>query len=110
MAYDDVMAMRLRDALGGRAVEKRMMGGLIFMLDGNMVAGVDRDAQGQGRFMFRVGPSGMDEALGRPGAAPVRMGERTMKGFVFVSETDAVADFAGWVALARAFTDTLPPK
>ena len=57
MAYDEILAMRVRDALGGgkHVTEKRMMGGVCFLLKGNMVCGVDRTKAGEGRFMFRIG-------------------------------------------------------
>lgn len=111
MAYDEILAERFRDAVGpGPVVEKRMMGGLIFMLSGNMLGGVDRDPEGRGRFMFRVGPAGMKDALARPGATQVTMGGKTLGGFVFVAEAEATPVLADWIALARRFVDTLPPK
>jgi len=58
MAADDQLTKRFYKALGKRkgVTEKRMMGGLCFMFNGNMVGGADRDAKTQyGRFMFRVG-------------------------------------------------------
>jgi len=110
MAYSELLAMRFRDALGqgARIVEKRMMGGLVFMLDGNMLGAVGRDAEGD-RFMFRVGPDQVAEAISR-GAVQMEMGGRVMKGFVFVREADAHDALEDWVAMARRFVETLPAK
>lgn len=110
MAYSELLAMRFRDALGARSgiVEKRMMGGLVFMLDGNMLGAVGQDADGD-RFMFRVGPDQVDEAVSR-GAIQMEMGGRIMKGFVFVREADAQDTLDDWIAMARRFVETLPVK
>ena len=90
MAYDELLSMRFRDALPVRKgySEKRMMGGLCFMLNGNMIGGADRTKDGQGRFMFRVGKEGHEKALKLKGAQPMIMGGRTMRGFIFVDEKD----------------------
>lgn len=110
MAYSELLAMRFRDALsqGARIVEKRMMGGLVFMLNGNMLGGVGR-RDGVDRFMFRIGPDQIDEAVSR-GAIQMEMGGRMMKGFVFVKETDAHETLEEWIAMARRFVETLPAK
>lgn len=110
MAYSELLAMRFRDALGTRSgiIEKRMMGGLVFMLNGNMLGGVGR-RDGIDRFMFRVGPDQAAEAVSR-GGIQMEMGGRVMKGYVFVREADAADNLKDWVAMARRFVDTLPPK
>lgn len=126
MAYDEELSARFRDALEGHVwiTEKKMMGGMCFMLEGNMIGGADRsggsgrsggtgrDADGRGRFMFRVGKDNEAEALSRDGAEMVEMGGRRFGGMVFVAEdaveTDAV--LSEWVALALSFTTTLEPK
>ena len=110
MAYSELQAMRFRDALGqgARIAEKRMMGGLVFMLNGNMLGAVGRESAGS-RFMFRVGPAQTAEALKR-GAVQMEMGGRVMKGFVFVSEVDAEHSLEDWIAMARRFVETLPAK
>ena len=113
MAYDELLAERLRDAIGSRpnVSEKRMMGGVCFMIDGNMLGGADRQKDGTRRFMFRVGKDNEAEALTRPGAIPLEQGGKRMGGMVFVDE-DACGrkELQNWVALARSFIDTLPPK
>lgn len=113
MAYDENLAARFRRALGnpGNVAEKRMMGGVCFMLNGNMLGGADRTREGVRRFMFRVGKDNHDEALERPGALPMEMGGRRMSGFVFVDAAACDDDaLNGWIALAKSFVDTLPAK
>jgi len=113
MAYDEELADRFRGALEGHAdiSEKRMMGGVCFLLGGNMIGGADRSKDGDGRFMFRVGKDNEAEALSRDGAVIVEMGGRRMGGMVFVGEEacdqDALQD---WVSLALSFVATLPAK
>lgn len=113
MAYDEDLAERFRQALSGRdgVSEKRMMGGVCFLLNGNMVGGADRTKEGFRRFMFRVGKDNHAEALKRPGALPMEMGGRRMSGFVFVDAgkcDDSALD--DWIGLARSFVDELPAK
>jgi len=113
MAYDEHLAARFRDTLAGMAgvSEKRMMGGVCFMLDGNMIGGADRAKTGQGRFLFRVGRDNEAAALARPGAVTMEQGGRRMTGLIFVDE-DACGGAAlkDWVSLALSFVTTLPPK
>ena len=113
MAYDELLARRLRDAIGERSnlSEKPMMGGVCFMVDGNMLGGADRQKDGAGRFMFRVGKDNEAEALSRPGAIPLAHGGRRMGGMVFVDEAARGGDaLKNWVALALSFVGALPPK
>lgn len=113
MAVDELLNERFRDALGGLkgVSEKRMMGGVCFLLNGNMLGGADRTKAGDGRFMFRVGKDNEAEALKRPGASVMEQGGRRMGGLVFVEEA-ACDDAAlkGWVALALDFVGNLPKK
>ena len=113
MAYDEQLTQRFRDAVGERKgiTEKRMMGGVCLMLDGNMIGGADRTRDGTGRFMFRVGKENQAEALTRPGAQLVEMGGRAMSGMIFVDEGDCDdGALKNWAALALSFVQTLPPK
>ena len=113
MAYDEALTDRFRDALAGRPgiSEKRMMGGVCFFVDGNMIGGADRDRTGASRFMFRVGKENEAIALSRHGARIMEQGGKRMGGLVFVDEqacdTTALKD---WVSLAIGFVATLPPK
>ncbi len=81
MAYEEHLADLIRDRLRDEAGvdEKKMFGGLCWMLNGNMVCGVNGD-----RFLFRVGKERFDEALAWPGASPMEMGGRRSAGFLWV--------------------------
>lgn len=112
MAYDEELNSRWRAALAKLegVSEKRMMGGTCFFLNGNMLGGADRGKTGR-RLMFRVGKDNMAAALTRPGAAVMELGGRKMSGFVFVDAEQCDDDgLKDWIALARSFVGTLPPK
>jgi TfoX/Sxy family transcriptional regulator of competence genes len=98
----------MRRALAERRglVEKRMFGGICWMLDGNMLCGIARDS-----FMFRVGRALEAEALARPGARIMDFTGRPMRGFVLV-DPDAAEDagLENWIALAGRYVAALPPK
>ena len=109
MAYDAGLAQLMRDDLDGveGITEKRMFGGLCFMLDGNMLCGVHK-----GGAMYRVGKENAAAALAIPGAGPMEFTRQRMGGFVDI-ESDAMADDARrmqWLALARNFVLGLPAK
>jgi TfoX/Sxy family transcriptional regulator of competence genes len=102
VSYDEVLADRVRAALGhaGRVVEKRMFGGIAFMVQGKMCVSV-----GKQRLMCRIDPAAHDAALRRPGCRTVTMRGREFRGYVLV---DAAAlrkerDLGYWVGLALAF-------
>ena len=108
MPFDPHIAQRLREALKSRqvVVEKKMFGGYCWMLNGNMLCGVE-----VGRFMFRVGKDLEAEALARPGARPMDITGRPMRGFVWVSAEAADGeDLEQWLALAERFVGVLPAK
>lgn len=108
MPYDPQLAERMRTALQARAgvVEKKMFGGYCWMLRGNMLCGVE-----VGRFMFRVGKDQEAEALSRPGARPMDITCRPMKGFVWVDASEAVGKGLDvWIELAARYVGDLPPK
>ena len=109
MAYDEGLAELLRDDLAGTEglTEKKMFGGLAFMLDGHMLCGVHK-----GGGMFRVGKERHDEALAIEGASPMMFTGRPMGGMVDVSD-EAMADDARrgrLMALALANVRALGPK
>ncbi|MEP3246333.1 MAG: TfoX/Sxy family protein [Sneathiella sp.] len=113
MAYDQHLAERLRTILQeqGELSEKRMMGGACFMLNGHMVGGADRNKDGIGRFMFRVGKENETAALSLQGGETMMQGGRKMSGFFFVPEE--ICDeqlLTSWVKLAVSFVKSLPPK
>lgn len=113
MAYDETLAARFRAALVGipNVSEKRMMGGVCFLVNGNMVGGADRTRDGRGRFMFRLGPDNDVAGHALPGAEPMTQGGRRMRGFFFVDEHTCTDEaMAQWLEMALAFVRDLPPK
>src|SRR4051812_41033491 len=110
MAYDLGLAQRVRALLGDEhVVEKKMFGGLAFLLEGHMALAVS----GQGGLMVRVGPDEVESLLGEPGTDEVVMGKgRPMRGWLRVSD-DVLADdeaLGPWVTRAVDVVRTLPPK
>ena len=113
MAYDDDLAKRFRALVEGLPglSEKRMMGGICFFLNGNMVGGADRANTGERRFMFRVGKDNVAAADALPGAEPMVQGGRTMTGLYFVNaEEQSRKVIKKWAALAIEHAFSLPPK
>ena len=104
----EILAARLRIALKGRrtVTEKRMFGGVCFLLRGNMLCGT-----GKADFMFRVGKDQDAEALSRKGARPMDITGKVMKGFVWVDPgaCDARA-LRRWIELATGYVGKLPAK
>ena len=109
MAYDEGLAERLREAFSKRddVVEKKMFGGLAFMVAGHMCVGVVDET-----LMARVGPERYMEALNRPHARKMDFTGRAMKGFVYVAAEgfESDSDLADWVVMCEGFVDSLPPK
>lgn len=109
MAYDERLAERVRLELVARegVSEKRMFGGIAFMVNGNMALAIDKD-----RLMVRVGPDRYEASLNRPHAGPMDMTGRPMRGFVLVHQEglDKKEDLQDWVQQGMAFALSLPPK
>ncbi|TDH28577.1 TfoX family protein [Segetibacter sp. 3557_3] len=99
MAYNEPFAQRVRQALSPLpdVEEKRMFGGLAFMVDKKMCVTVGAD-----RMMFRINPVLHEEAVSKPGCSTVSMGGRQYKGYVHVATTNLANedDFAYWLRLA----------
>lgn len=114
MAADEKLTKRFYKALGREdgVTEKRMMGGICFMLNGHMVGGADRNAKTQyGRFMFRVGKDNEAKALSLPGTTIVEQGKRRMGGLVFVDADNCSAkNLKSLAKLATEFVESLPAK
>ena len=108
MAWDEGLAHLLREDLAGLgAVEKKMFGGLAFMLNGHMTCGIHK-----GGAMFRVGKPNEAAALALPGVARMTMTGRPMPGMVDCSDETCADDErrARLMALALGFVRGLPPK
>ena len=109
MAYDEELAERIRRALAGRqgVSEKKMFGGIAFMLRGNMCCGIVGD-----ELMVRVGPGRFQEALAEPHARPMDFTGRPMRGMVYVTPEGCRTDEAlkRWVEQGLNFAATLPAK
>ena len=110
MAYDEQLASRVRDHLVGEpVVEKKMFGGLAFLLGGHLCV----SASGRGGLLVRVAPSDAGALLAEPGAEPMQMGRRApMAGWILVAP-EAVDDetaLSRWVERGVAYARSLPPK
>jgi TfoX/Sxy family transcriptional regulator of competence genes len=104
MAYDEVLADRVRDLAG--LPEKKMFGGIAFLLNGNMAVGVHGDD-----LIVRVAKTDHEACLAEPGARPFDMTGKPMTGWLLVSG-DVLDDdvLAAWVGRGTAYAGSLPPK
>lgn len=108
MAYDERLAARVRALLAGRSdvSERKMFGGLTFMVGGNMCCGVNGD-----ELIVRLDPGREDDALASPHARPMDLTGRRMRGFITVHPGGlAGSQLDRWVHEAVARAETLPPK
>src|ERR687887_110893 len=108
MAYDEVLAARVRDAAGPDLAEKRMFGGIAFLLSGNMAVGVHGDD-----LIVRVEPTQTAALLREPGAKPFDLsGGRTPAGWLLVDPTGyrTEATLRAWVGRGIAYASSLPKK
>jgi TfoX/Sxy family transcriptional regulator of competence genes len=107
VAYDEGLAQRIRERLEDEpgVSEKRMFGGVAFLVNGNMAVGVAKT-----QLMVRVGPEAHAAALREPHARPMDFTKRPMKGFVFVGEAglDEDAALAAWVERGVRYAASLP--
>jgi TfoX/Sxy family transcriptional regulator of competence genes len=106
MAYDEMLQERIRRTVGGRmgVTEKKMFGGVAFLLDGKMFCGIVKDD-----LMVRVGPERHEQALSKPHVRPMDFSGRPMKGYVYVgpagSKTDRMVQ--EWVERGLEFVATV---
>lgn len=110
MAYSEQLAERVRDALGGRLgiVERKMFGGVAWMLEGNMACGVIGED-----LLVRLAPEDSAAALAEDGVGPMQFtGRRPMRGFVLVDGAAVAEDgeLGRWVDVGADFALTLPSK
>jgi len=115
MAYDEALAARLRDLLvtepsvaGHEVTEKRMFGGLAFLVGGNMAVA----ASGQGGLLVRIEPAEGEQLVATTPASPMQMRGRELSGWLRV-DADDVADDASlgaWVHRGASYAASLPAK
>jgi hypothetical protein len=109
MAYDELLAVRIRAALSGEPslIEKKMFGGVCYLLNGNMACGVNKND-----LIVRVGPEKNVEALSYPYTRPFDFTGKPMAGWVMVSAPGVATekDLKAWLRLGVDFASTLPPK
>lgn len=109
MAFDEGLAQRIRELIEEQPgfEEKKMFGGIGFMLRGNMACGVNKDD-----LIVRVGPDRYGGALAQPNARVFDLTGRPMKGWVTVAPSGYASDrdLVGWVQQGVDFALSLPPK
>ena len=109
MSYDLEAAERVRRLLSGRddVVEKKMVGGLSFLVNGNMCCGVTGTA-----LMVRVGADGREQALREPHVRPMQLAGRPLSAFICVEPAGFASDdaLARWVQRGLDFVSGLPAK
>lgn len=109
MGFDEALAERVREALGPdvEATERRMFGGIAFMVRGNMACGIMEDG-----LIVRVGPDRYPQAVMEPDTRPFERTGRPMTGWVVVQPQGYARDedLKAWVQEALDFVRTLPAK
>jgi hypothetical protein len=109
MAYDPGLAQRIREALGQRPglEERRMFGGLAFLLDGKMFVGVNGST-----LMARVGPERYEDALALPHVREMDFTGRPLRGYVYIAPAGLAEDrdLEAWVNWCAGFVASLPAK
>ena len=110
MAYDEDLAARVRELVSGETgvTEKKMFGGLAFLLGGNMAVGVS----GQGGILVRVDPDESDALVASTPAQLMEMRGRSMRGWLRIGSEDVAGDaeLAAWVERGTTYARSLPAK
>ena len=110
MAYDEDLANRLRELVANEqgVTEKKMFGGLAFLINGNMSV----SASGQGGLLLRVDPEETDRLLAQPHAQPFEMRGRAMDGWLRVAPEGlgTKRELERWVKRGVAYARSLPSK
>ena len=110
VAYDEDLAERIRELIAGekKVTEKKMFGGLAFLVSGNMAVA----ASGQGGVLVRVDPAEGDRLVKTTKAEPMEMRGRSMSGWLRVDAGNVrtKAQLAKWVKLGTTYARSLPPK
>lgn len=115
MAYSEFLVDRVRQRLfsKGQIEEKKMMGGLVFMVNGKMCIGVDIDKKSQAdRLMVRVGKLPYEDLIQKDGSRPMDFTGSTMRGFLFIDPDgfDKDVDLDFWVGKALEFNKLMSSK
>ena len=110
MPYDEDLANRLRELLAEEdaITEKKMFGGLAFLVHGHMSVSASRN----GGLFARIDPDDTDAVLARPHVSLMQMGGRTMDGWITVAPAGlkTTRQLASWVRRSVTFAKALPPK
>lgn len=109
MAYDEVLADRIRELLAGeKTTEKRMFGGLAFLIGGHMAVA----ASGRGGLLVRVPPDETEKLLDRAHVEPMIMAGRETRGWLRVSDEGigTKRQLGSWVTRGVGYAKSLPPK
>ncbi len=109
MAYDFGLAQRVREVLGERGTisERKMFGGLAFLLDGKMFIGIRNSS-----LMARIGAEHYQDALSMPNVREMDFTGRPMKGYVYIDSPGLVEDqdLRAWVLWCAGYVEALRPK
>lgn len=109
MAYDEDLAQRVRLLMKRRKgfSERKMFGGICFMLHGNMCCGVTRD-----RLMLRLGEKNAQKALQEPDTKEMDFTGKPLKSMIYVEQAgyESTEDLKYWINQAVKFAQSLPPK
>ena len=109
MPYSEELAQRMRDELAARdgVSERKMFGGIAWMVNGNMAVGTLGEDM-----MVRLAPEDAEAALLEPHVGPMEFTGRKMRGFVTVDAAGLAEDgeLASWIEAGAAFASSLPPK
>jgi TfoX/Sxy family transcriptional regulator of competence genes len=109
MAYDENLAKRIRAEIGRLPglMEKKMFGGVGFLVQGNMACGVHGDD-----LIVRVGPEQYDQSLAQPDTRPFDMTGRPMTGWILVAPAGVADDetLAAWIRTGMQYALSLPSK
>ena len=110
MAYDEELAQRIRELVANEdaVTEKKMFGGLAFLINGNLSV----SARGQGGLLLRVDPAETDKLVEKPHAEPFVMRGRAMQGWLRVAPQGLKTkrQLEPWVARGVAYARSLPAK
>jgi hypothetical protein len=104
VAYDEALAEHVREIVGVRSAvtERKMFGGIAWMIEGNMGIGIVGD-----ELMVRLDAESVERALAEPNVRQMEMSGRPMRGFLLV---DAGDDLSRWVDAGADYAASLPPK